>query len=82
MILGHWSAKEAGPKIGQPGSGARHTTVGKLQQAGFIVKRTPSAENPEHVSVSVKGEWTRDHGDAFNACFKPPEWTEEQEERT
>lgn len=82
VVLGHLSPKDVGPKIGQPSGGARYTTVGTLRTAGFIVKHTPNQENPEHVSVHVTDEWTRDHGDRFNACFGEPEWVDDQEEQT
>jgi len=49
----------------------RHTTVGRLREAGFRVVSTPSKMIPHHVSVEYDGDWT-DDGDVakrFDDCF-------------
>jgi hypothetical protein len=83
MILGRLGPDEAGPAIGQPVNGARHTTVGTLRAAGFDVTHTPSAENDRHVSVITKGWWRDKDSEAskaFQKCFDAPVWHEEQDE--
>lgn len=80
MILGRLAPDEAGPAIGQPVNGARHTTVGALRAAGFQVEHDPSNENPQHVSVTAKGRWADKDSAAsaaFQKCFGEPVWHDE-----
>jgi hypothetical protein len=54
----------------------RYTTVGRLREAGFRVRSTPTRMNPDHVSVEYDGVWT-DDGDVskrFDDCFDQPVW--------
>jgi hypothetical protein len=82
IVVGFVPVDQLGPKIGQPSSGARYSTVGKLREAGFTVLHTPTRENPDHGSVYAKGDWTPQCGQAFNACFGTPVWVEDTQEQT
>ncbi|MFN2555633.1 MAG: hypothetical protein ABR592_01965 [Nitriliruptorales bacterium] len=55
------------------GEAVRHTTVGRLEDAGFRVRLNPTHRNPEHVTVEFLGEWTDDVANLFHNCFEPPE---------
>jgi hypothetical protein len=57
-----------------PRAGVRHTTVGRLEAAGFRVSRSPSPAIPNHVSVEWPGTWDDDVAMRFNECFGAPRW--------
>jgi hypothetical protein len=82
IVVGYVAAEDLGPLIGQTSSGARYSTVGKLRRAGFTVQHSPSQENLNHATVSVKGDWTPEQGHAFNTCFGQPTWIEDPQEQT
>jgi hypothetical protein len=52
--------------------GVRHTTVGKLRDAGFVVSHTPNPRNPGHVTVSRAEKWGEDTVRMFDSCFDEP----------
>lgn len=79
MIRGQVSASEAHRIVGlqapRKGDGVRHTTAGILRAAGFVVQHDPSQANPDHVRVTVRGEWADSHAERFEGCFtKDPDW--------
>lgn len=47
----------------------RHTTVGRLREAGFWPCRWPVPGNPLHVLVQFPGEWDDSIATAFEGCF-------------
>lgn len=47
----------------------RYTTVGRLSNAGFRVRSTPSRMIPNHISVEYDGDWTDDVAKRFDDCF-------------
>ncbi|SNS79518.1 hypothetical protein [Actinacidiphila glaucinigra] len=82
IVVGLVKVEDLGPVIDQPSSGARYSTVGKLREQGFTVRHTPSQKNPDHATVSVKGDWTAERGHAFNLCFGDPTWVDDIQEQT
>jgi hypothetical protein len=54
----------------------RYTTVGRLRDAGFVVRSTPSPMITNHVSVEYDGDWTddvaNDAAKRFDDCFDRP----------
>lgn len=51
----------------------RHTTAGRLRAAGFVVMSSPTARNPDHVSVYGPDgtvPWDDDKQAAFDMCFQ------------
>jgi hypothetical protein len=73
LIAGRLSIGEAKPLISSKppveGEAVRHTTVGRLTDAGFHVFRTPLPKNPDHVSVEYPGKWDDDVCEKFDSCF-------------
>lgn len=57
--------------------GARYTYVGRLQEAGFTVKRTPTHANPRHVSVLYRGRWDEEVAERFDGAFGEPIYKED-----
>jgi hypothetical protein len=56
----------------QPGVDAvRHTTVGDLEDAGFLVRAAPTQAIPEHLLVGYDGQWDDEVAERFDACFGP-----------
>lgn len=56
----------------QPGVDAvRHTTVGDLEDAGFVVRSAPTRAIPDHVLVGYEGQWDDQVAERFDACFGP-----------
>jgi len=51
------------------GDSVRHTTVGQMRRAGFVIKATPSRSIPIHVSVSTEAEWEEITMENFASCF-------------
>jgi hypothetical protein len=49
----------------------RHTTVGDLQDAGFLVRAVPTRAIPDHVLVGYDGQWDDEVAERFDACFGP-----------
>ncbi len=55
-----------------PSDRVRYTTAGVLRAAGFRVQHTPTARNPDHVSISVPlghVEWDTEQELAFIGVF-------------
>lgn len=76
LIRGRLTAEEAGrARLGLSRNprrdAARHTTAGRLREAGFRVEHTPRLPgSPWHVSVFWDhGIWDADVGKSFEACF-------------
>ncbi|GAB1694288.1 hypothetical protein KRM28CT15_60910 [Krasilnikovia sp. M28-CT-15] len=76
MTIGPCSAEEvARIVLGRPvraSDRVRHTTVGELRAAGFVVTSTPTVRNPDHVSVAVPGNrvpWNDQEEARFDSCF-------------
>jgi hypothetical protein len=58
--------------VPQPGVDAvRHTTVGDLEDAGFVVRAAPTRAIPDHVLVGYEGRWDDEVAERFDACFGP-----------
>lgn len=79
MIRGRVAAAKAHMIVGmqapRPGDGVRHTTAGMLRQAGFIVEHDPTQVNPDHVRVTVRGDWSIERAKRFEGCFtEEPDW--------
>lgn len=79
MIRGRVSASEAHRIVGmqapRDGDGVRITTVGMLREAGFVVQHDPSQANPDHVRVTVRGNWSDQTAERFEGCFtEDPDW--------
>jgi hypothetical protein len=56
----------------QPGVDAvRHSTVGDLEDAGFLVQAAPTRAIPDHVLVGYEGQWDDEVAERFDACFGP-----------
>lgn len=56
----------------QPGVDAvRHTTVGNLEDGGFLVRAAPTRAIPSHVLVGYEGRWDDEVVERFDACFRP-----------
>jgi hypothetical protein len=49
----------------------RHTTVGDLEDAGFLVRAAPTRAIPDHVLVGYEGQWDDEVAERFDACFGP-----------
>ena len=49
----------------------RHTTVGDLEDAGFLVRAAPTRAIPDHVLVGYNGQWDDEVAERFDACFGP-----------
>lgn len=52
--------------------GVRHTTSGKLRDAGFVVIHTPKKAKLGHVTVSFPSDWGEDTDNMFDSCFDEP----------
>jgi hypothetical protein len=89
LIRGRRSVDEAAKSVNRkrstgafPGEGVRYVTAGRLREAGFRVWHSPTAFNPNHVSVATMdpdGVWTDDDKKRFVACFDAldeSEWKE------
>jgi hypothetical protein len=56
----------------KPGvDGVRHTTVGDLEDAGFLVRAAPTRAIRDHVLVGYEGQWDDQVAERFDACFGP-----------
>lgn len=49
----------------------RHSTVGDLEDAGFLVRAAPTRAIPDHVLVGYEGQWDDEVAERFDACFGP-----------
>ncbi len=56
----------------RPHDAVRHTTAGKLREAGFVITHAPTRFHPEHATVEFPGEWTQDVVESWHDCFGPP----------
>jgi len=77
MFIGACDVDQITRKVlGRPGQASdqvRHTTVGRLRAAGFVVTSTPGLRNPDHVSVAVPGNrvpWDHGEQERFDSCFE------------
>ena len=77
MSVGPCSLDEIVRKVlGRPSQDVdrvRHTTVGLLRSAGFVVTSTPTVRNRDHVSVAVPGNrvpWDDEEQARFDSCFE------------
>ncbi|WP_283138032.1 hypothetical protein [Rhizohabitans arisaemae] len=84
LITGHRTPDEAAHLVcGRPGrfgDVVRHTRVGLLREAEFLVRPTPAIRFPEHVSVVLARSWTKEDARRFDGCFGPITWWKEKEE--
>lgn len=74
LMLGHQTADEMVravrrfPKLTSDDR-VRYVTAGRLRDAGFVVRHTPTRKNPGHVSVTKDGEWDTVTEVEFDVCF-------------
>ncbi len=63
-------------RAGRRRDAVRFSTIGKLQEAGFVVVRAPLDWFREHLEVYGEGNWDDNDSERFNDCFRQPEiWT-------
>lgn len=83
LLRGWLNAAEAcrlvrGRDVANCPDGVRHSTVGLLRAAGYLVEHTPSTRIPGHISVRCLDRWGSEQDTEFDDCFGTPVWRTEE----